>query len=80
MEESLWDDVACGVIPVGQRLPEPHIIFKKIEDEQIEAEVAALHARLNKQKGEKQMMEAVPTPAVLTSAFYMSKQSPKVLK
>ena len=38
-----WDDIVSTEIPVGQVLPEPQILFQKIEDAQIEEEITKLY-------------------------------------
>lgn len=44
-----WKAVAETSMPTGQVLKEPKILFQKIEDEQMEAEVAKLHAMKEKE-------------------------------
>lgn len=39
-----WDEVIAEKVPVGLRLPAPTILFKEIEDSQIEQELTRLHA------------------------------------
>lgn len=38
-----WEMVVCESVPVDQQLKEPQILFTKVEDEQIEKEVALLN-------------------------------------
>ncbi len=44
-------------IPTGQQLRKPQILFQKIEDEQVEKELAKLHAMSKNQKGDDQLLE-----------------------
>lgn len=44
LEQAGWEQAIAHSIPAGQRLAEPQILFQKIEDEQIEKEIAKLHA------------------------------------
>lgn len=62
-----WLAIAQASIPVGQKLPEPKILFQKIEDAQIEQEVMKLHSLAADQRQEK--IKAMPPEA---------KGSPKV--
>jgi len=41
--EANWQKVLESPLPAGQKLCKPKILFKKIEDEQIEEEIAKLH-------------------------------------
>ncbi len=50
LQKELWDKVLEKKIPVGITLPEPSILFRKIEDVEIEAEIAKLHAMASKAK------------------------------
>lgn len=38
-----WEQVIAQMVPAGQKLKDPQILFVKIEDEQIEKEIAALN-------------------------------------
>ena len=38
LQQSSWDSIVATTIPEGQQLQQPEILFKKIEDEQIDAE------------------------------------------
>jgi methionyl-tRNA synthetase len=42
LQELGWDMIAQNMIPAGQKLLEPKILFQKVEDEQIEQEIAKL--------------------------------------
>lgn len=42
LQERGWRDILATPIPEGQRMPEPEILFQKIEDEQIEEQVRKL--------------------------------------
>lgn len=44
IESRGWEEVMRHPIPAGQKLKDPQILFIKIEDEQIEREIAALNA------------------------------------
>lgn len=44
MQSKGWDFMATNVIPAGQKLTKPIILFKRIEDVDIEQEIAKLHA------------------------------------
>lgn len=44
LNDSQWDDIKMMKIPAGQVLGEAKILFHKIEDEQIDQEIAKLHA------------------------------------
>jgi methionyl-tRNA synthetase len=48
LEHSSWAEIENTPIPSGQVLLEPHILFTKIEDEQIEAEIQKLHEMASK--------------------------------
>lgn len=49
-----WDKILLSQIPEGQQLGEPEILFKKIEDVEIEAEIAKLkkHAKVPKKEND----------------------------
>lgn len=51
-----WEEVMAQTIPEGQKFKDPNILFVKIEDEQIEKEIAALN-EMSQQK--------MATPAVV---------------
>ncbi|CRX39499.1 methionine--tRNA ligase [Estrella lausannensis] len=42
VEEALWDDVVKNQFATGHLLSEPEILFRKVEDAEIEAEIAKL--------------------------------------
>lgn len=44
LQDVLWKDAASAQVPCGQKLLEPKILFKRIEDEQMEAEMEKLQA------------------------------------
>jgi methionyl-tRNA synthetase len=44
LDNHQWNEVLSASVPSQQSLPEPVILFKKIEDEQIEEEIKKLHA------------------------------------
>lgn len=46
LENLYWKDVINTPIPAGKHLPEPSILFTKIEDEQIDQEIAKLKTGL----------------------------------
>ena len=52
--QSRWNEVASRPIPEGQKILEPKILFRKIEDEEVEAEVNKLHEMANQCKKEKE--------------------------
>ncbi len=43
IEERGWRQILSEKVPEGQTIPPPHILFQKIEDSQIEAEIQKLH-------------------------------------
>lgn len=48
LQKMAWEDVATVMIPAQQVLQEPVILFKRIEDAQIEEEIAKLHEMAKK--------------------------------
>lgn len=44
LEELSWDKILSTPLTVGKQLPEPKVLFKKIEDEQIDLEIEHLKA------------------------------------
>jgi len=42
-----WDAIQKEMVPVGQKLPEPTVLFRKVEDEEIEEQIAKL-GKMNK--------------------------------
>lgn len=42
-----WDSIQKETVPVGQKLPEPTVLFRKVEDEEIEEQIAKL-GKMNK--------------------------------
>lgn len=46
LEKQNWAKVAGEKVSAGQKLPEPSVIFRKIEDEEITAEIAKLQSRI----------------------------------
>jgi len=59
LESSLWAALAGTPLKKGQKLLEPKILFNKIEDEQIEQEIAKLHQMAAKAKP-KQSIDYAP--------------------
>lgn len=57
LESLRWDEISTMQIPVGQKLQKPEILFKKVEDEQIEAELEKLHALSKKEVKEDDLLE-----------------------
>lgn len=55
-----WDKVKSEVVPAGQLIPQPVILFQRVEDETIEGEMAKLHQLSSKQISTKQVKEASP--------------------
>lgn len=49
LEKSGWEKIMSQHIPAGQHLKEPQILFKRVEDEQIQKEVEALKKMSEKQ-------------------------------
>jgi methionyl-tRNA synthetase len=43
LEKARWDDVVLSTLESGQDLPEPQILFTKIEDDVIQKEIEKLH-------------------------------------
>lgn len=40
-----WDKIRSTPVPAGQKLPEPEILFRKVEDSEIEIQIAALGSK-----------------------------------
>lgn len=59
LQTVFWTDAAFTDIPEGQLLPSPEILFIKIEDEQINQEIAKLHAMSKSAKKEEEKMTEV---------------------
>lgn len=55
LQKASWVEVADTPMHVGQQLKAPEILFQRIEDAQIEQEIAKLHAMAKKQQGERPM-------------------------
>ena len=53
LEEQSWDEAIQEFVPAGQQLPEPAVLFRKIEDKEIEAELKALKEMAAKAEAEK---------------------------
>lgn len=53
LKDMAWEEVLNKSIPVGQALQDPKILFQKIEDAQIDTEIAKLHAMKSKQEPKK---------------------------
>lgn len=51
LANSQWEKISDISLPAGQVLPEPQILFGKIEDEQIAQELATLHSLSKSKKG-----------------------------
>lgn len=61
-----WEDLGrADLMPVGHALGEPHLLFEKIEDEVIEAQVQ----KLQKTKEENEAAEATAAPVAAPIAF-----------
>ena len=61
-----WEDLGrADLMPVGHALGEPHLLFEKIEDEVIEAQVQ----KLLKTKAENEAAEATAAPVAAPIAF-----------
>ena len=58
LEKLSWGSVVAHAVPFGQALPKPGILFQKIEDLQIAAEIAKLHTMAQTT----QMLEQTPAP------------------
>jgi methionyl-tRNA synthetase len=50
--EQHWNDCAIEHVPEGQKLPKAKVLFKKIEDKEIEEEIQSLQKILEKRKEE----------------------------
>ena len=63
LEKKGWKMILADPFPTGQQLPPPTILFQKIEDSQIEAEIEKLHqlSLSHAKKGEKSVA-AAPLP------------------
>jgi methionyl-tRNA synthetase len=59
LSKSLWDEVAALKPHVGQKLPEPVILFRKIEDAEIEEQVLELGKAMAKTTQKEKSMEQV---------------------
>jgi methionyl-tRNA synthetase len=55
-----WNQVKEASVPVNQEIPQPTILFRKIEDEEIEQEVQKLH-HLGAQQEKKIQVPTIPT-------------------
>ncbi len=55
LDKVFWEDVVNQWPEGGKDLPAPHVIFKKIEDAQIENEIQKLHAKISPSAGSKPM-------------------------
>ncbi len=60
LEKGSWDEVKKMKMPQGQALQKPKILFTKIEDVQIEQELANLHSMATKHKESKKSNEYAP--------------------
>ena len=58
LEEEGWDKISREAIPYGQSLREPQILFKKVEDAQINEEVAKLKTTAAVEQEKKQDLPA----------------------
>jgi len=45
IEHARWDQIVSHNLPSGQKLPQPHVLFQRIEDEMIGPEIEQLHAK-----------------------------------
>ena len=59
LEEMKWSEVSGQELPEGRALPEPKILFRKVEDAEIEAETAKLQA-MAKEAEASQTVEYTP--------------------
>jgi methionyl-tRNA synthetase len=50
--DASWDDAGAPVDPAGRKLGETKPLFTKIPDEQVQAEIAALHERARRREAE----------------------------
>lgn len=55
-----WEGVISHPIPVGQRLKDPHVLFIKIEDQQIDQEICALKKQSEEQGSAQKAISFVP--------------------
>jgi len=62
LSEQKWDEIVNRRLQSGQKLGEPMILFQKIEDSEIEAEVAKLHEKAEAAKPK----EYVPLKTAIT--------------
>jgi methionyl-tRNA synthetase len=62
LQDMSWSKIMQTHVPAGQKLKEPVILFKKIEDDQIMQEIEKLHAMANKTSAvaPKQAVEVPP--------------------
>jgi methionyl-tRNA synthetase len=63
LAEQQWDTVAAQPLTPGQILPQPAIIFQKIPEEQIDAEIAKLYAGIASQEP----TSVAPAPAPMAA-------------
>lgn len=66
LEERGWNRVSSEMIPIGQLIPVPAVLFQKIEDAQIEEEVEKLRQLTASQakKEKKNIVASLPTSSI----------------
>lgn len=64
LEKMEWAQIVATPIPKGQRIRETKILFQRVEDETIQAEIAKLHALAEKAKKPKTLSLAPLKPAI----------------
>ncbi|MBA3817055.1 MAG: methionine--tRNA ligase subunit beta, partial [Parachlamydiaceae bacterium] len=66
VQERGWDSIIAEVVPVGQLLREPQILFQRVEDAQIQLEIERLHkmsqSQIDEQKSDLPAVPASYTP------------------
>ena len=55
LKAASWKEIIDTALPPGQILPEPKVLFARIEDEQIAQEIAKLHAMTKRQVPKKEV-------------------------
>jgi len=57
-----WNDIAKAPLPVGQVIPKPEILFRKVENEEIEVEIQKLRAMSEKASKNSEKKETIYEP------------------
>lgn len=65
LHDQSWNEVIASQVPAGQVLMDPKILFQKIEDSQIEAEITKLKTLKDKHEAPKKMHETPPLKSLV---------------